>query len=134
LPAFAKIPMTCDADQKILRTVGTLQDVRSMMEVRLTDSYGGKSDPFALATNYFRDARGRRDFARAFRLFKAAAMSGDVEASFILGFMTAEGYGTPKKFCEAEYWYCTAGARGIEEAKYALRAQCERFGLGTVSR
>ncbi|MBB5503138.1 tetratricopeptide repeat protein [Paraburkholderia sp. MM5384-R2] len=134
LPAFPKNPMTCGADQKILRSVGTLQDVKSMMEVRLTDSDGGKSDPFTLATTYFRNARGRQDFARALRLFKTAAMSGDVEASFILGFMFAEGYGTPQNSCESEYWYCTAGARGIEEAKYALRAQCERFGLGAVSR
>lgn len=134
-PAFARneSASTCGSDPEFLRSVGSLQDVKSMMEIRLVDTAGNSSDPFVLATTYFRNARGRQDFERALYLFREAATSGDVEASFILGFMFAEGYGTRRNSCESEYWYCTAGARGIEEAKYAMRARCEHFGLGSVS-
>ncbi|WP_429346064.1 tetratricopeptide repeat protein [Paraburkholderia sp. Clong3] len=126
--------MTCSVNAELLRSVGTLQDVNTMMDIRSVDSDQIRSDPFTLATSYFRNAKGPQDFSRALRLFERAAMRGDVEASFILGFMFFEGYGTPRNFCKSGYWYCTAGARGIEEAKYALRAQCDRFGLGAVSR
>lgn len=134
--AFARDVKTpaCDVDLKFLRSVGTLPDVTTMMDNREIDGAQGRADSFSLATRYFRHAKDRHDYASALRLFKIAAMNGDVEASFILGFMFAEGYGARPDFCESQYWYCTAGARGIEEAKYALRGKCERFGLGAVAR
>ncbi|MEC5408294.1 hypothetical protein VOM14_22340 [Paraburkholderia sp. MPAMCS5] len=135
-PAFAQNSneMICSVNAKLLRSVGTLQDVNTMMDIRSVDNSPRRHEPFMMATSYFRNAKRPQDFARALRLFERAAMHGDVEASFILGFMFAEGYGTRRNFCKSGYWYCTAGARGIEEAKYALRAQCDRFELGTVSR
>ena len=125
---------SCASDAKLLRSVGTLQDVETMISVRNSDGSGPGSDPFALGAAYFSGAKGRRDPVRALHQFETAATRGDVEASFITGYMYAEGDGAAPNYCKAEHWYCAAGARGIEEAKYALRAKCSKFGLGSVSR
>jgi TPR repeat protein len=125
---------SCAFDGKLLRSIGTLQDVETMISIR--NSAGGtpNSDSFSLGVVYFRGINGRRDPARALHYFETAATRGDVEATFITGYMYAGGDGVASNYCKAEYWYCAAGARGIEEAKYALRAKCSEFGLGWVSR
>ncbi|MEQ5842448.1 hypothetical protein N0A02_23660 [Paraburkholderia acidicola] len=124
---------SCASDAKLLRSIGTSQDVETMISLR-SDANTPGSDPFSLGVADFRGKNGRRDPTRALHHFETAAARGDVEATFITGYMYARGDGVTPNYCKAEYWYCAAGAQGIEEAKYALRARCSRFGFGSVSR
>lgn len=119
----------CLADAPLLRSIGTLEDVQTMLAVRSSGD-GAHGDAHALglfsrASNAFRAARKRNDYAHALALFEQAARGGDVEASFVLGFMFPRGYGIAPDFCRSRYWYCAAGARGIEQAKYALGTRCD---------
>jgi TPR repeat protein len=131
--AESNIAHSCASDAKLLRSIGTLQDVETMISLR-SDADTPNANPFSRGVAYFRGTNGRRDPTRALHHFETAAIRGDVEAAFITGYMYADGNGVATNYCKAEYWYCAAGARGIEETKYALRAKCSRFGFGSVSR
>ena len=54
-----------------------------------------------------------------------ASQKGDVEATFIVAYMYAVGSGTRVDYCKAKQMFCTAGAKGIEEAKYGMGTQCD---------
>ncbi|MCB1336341.1 MAG: sel1 repeat family protein [Maritimibacter sp.] len=60
------------------------------------------------------------DDVEAVRLYRLAALQGDVPAQFRLGFLTAEGTGTPQDYFYAHIWLNIAGANGVTEA-FALR-------------
>jgi len=61
-----------------------------------------------------------KDYARAFREWKAAAEAGQVNAQFDLGLLYAQGLGVRRDLTEAERWYRRAAEQGNAEAEFAL--------------
>lgn len=61
-----------------------------------------------------------KDYATAFREWKAAAEAGQAEAEFDLGVLYAQGKGVPRDLTTAERWYRKAAEQGNAEAEFAL--------------
>jgi len=61
-----------------------------------------------------------KDYATAFREWKAAAEAGQAEAQFDLGVLYAQGKGVPRDLTVAEQWYRKAAEQGNAEAEFAL--------------
>ncbi len=61
-----------------------------------------------------------KDYAKAFREWKAAADAGQAEAQFDLGLLYAQGLGVRRDMTEAARWYRQAAEQGNAEAEFAL--------------
>ena len=61
-----------------------------------------------------------KDYATAFREWKAAADAGQAEAQFDLGLLYAQGLGVKRDMGEAARWYRLAAEQGNAEAEFAL--------------
>ena len=61
-----------------------------------------------------------KDYASAFREWKAAAEAGQAEAQFDLGVLYAQGLGVQRDLTVAERWYRKAAEQGNAEAEFAL--------------
>jgi uncharacterized protein len=61
-----------------------------------------------------------KDYATAFREWKAAADAGQAAAQFDLGLLYAQGLGVRRDLTEAERWYRSAAEQGNTEAEFAL--------------
>ena len=61
-----------------------------------------------------------KDYATAFREWKAAAEAGQAEAQFDLGLLYAQGLGVTRDMSEAGRWYRKAAEQGNAEAEFAL--------------
>jgi TPR repeat protein len=61
-----------------------------------------------------------KDYARAFKEWKAAADAGQAEAQFDLGVLYAQGLGVQRDLTVAESWYRKAAEQGNAEAEFAL--------------
>ena len=61
-----------------------------------------------------------KDYAKAFREWKAAADAGQAAAQFDLGLLYAQGLGVGRDLTEAEHWYRKAAEQGNAEAEFAL--------------
>ena len=61
-----------------------------------------------------------KDYARAYREWKAAAEAGQAAAQFDLGLLYAQGLGVRRDLGEAEKWYRKAAEQGNTEAEFAL--------------
>jgi TPR repeat protein len=67
-----------------------------------------------------REAFKNKDYAKAFREWKAAADAGQAEAQFDLGVLYAQGLGVRRDITEAARWYRQAAEQGNAEAEFAL--------------
>ena len=61
-----------------------------------------------------------KDYAKAFREWKASADAGQAEAEFDLGLLYAQGLGVKRDLNEASKWYRKAAEQGNAEAEFAL--------------
>jgi TPR repeat protein len=61
-----------------------------------------------------------KDYATAFKEWKAAADHGQAEAQFDLGVLYAQGKGVRRDLTEASKWYRLAADQGNAEAQFAL--------------
>ncbi|KKJ76061.1 hypothetical protein WH95_14975 [Kiloniella litopenaei] len=61
----------------------------------------------------------RRDYAVAFRDFSKAAMAGNRDAQFMLGYVYSKGYGTTQDYVQAHKWFNIAASQGDREARRA---------------
>jgi TPR repeat protein len=61
-----------------------------------------------------------KDYAGAFREWKAAAEAGQAEAQFDLGVLYAQGLGVQRDLTAAERWYRKSAEQGNAEAEFAL--------------
>lgn len=61
-----------------------------------------------------------KDYATAFREWKAAADAGQAPAQFDLGLLYAQGLGVKRDLAQAERWYRKAAEQGNTEAEFAL--------------
>jgi len=61
--------------------------------------------------------------------FTLKAATGDSEAEFVNGLCCFAGYGTPKDYSKAVYWYSKAASKGHDMAAYNLGA-CYAAGFG----
>ena len=61
-----------------------------------------------------------KDYARAFKEWKASADAGQAEAQFDLGVLYAQGLGVRRDLTEATKWYRKAANQGNAEAEFAL--------------
>jgi len=66
------------------------------------------------------DAFRDKDYARAYKEWKAAADAGQAEAQFDLGVLYAQGLGVARDMNEAARWYRLAAEQGNAEAEFAL--------------
>lgn len=55
-------------------------------------------------------------YREAERWFRLAADQGDATAQANLGFLYANGYGLPRDYVQAYFWFSRAGAKGHTEA------------------
>jgi localization factor PodJL len=69
------------------------------------------------------------DAARAFRLFQAAAMKGNLKAMHNLAIAYAQGQGTAKDETRAADWFARAAEHGYVDSAFDLAVLYER-GLG----
>ncbi len=56
---------------------------------------------------------------------RVAAMEGDGDAQYALGYMYYYGYGVCRNPCEAKYWLDQAGKKGHQEAMQAMELLCK---------
>ncbi len=61
-----------------------------------------------------------KDYARAYREWKASADAGQAEAEFDLGVLYAQGLGVRRDLTEAANWYRKSAGQGNAEAQFAL--------------
>ena len=61
-----------------------------------------------------------KDYARAYREWKAGADAGQAEAQFDLGVLYAQGLGVQRDLTVAERWYRKSAGQGNAEAEFAL--------------
>ena len=73
-----------------------------------------------------------KDYAKAYKEWKAAADSGQPEAEFDLGLLYAQGLGVRRDMTEAARWYRKAAEQGNSAAQFALGQMYSR-GWGVPS-
>ncbi|MDR5756137.1 hypothetical protein [Caballeronia sp. LZ035] len=127
--ALSQAAAPCASEGKFLRAVATWPDIRSAIDARLP--YGSDASqasptpsPFIESTRALLNESGEGDVQQAFRSLSQLARDGDPEAALLVGFMHAQGMGTPIDYCAAQAWFCRAGDGGIEEIKHAMRNRC----------
>ncbi|MDR5833040.1 hypothetical protein [Caballeronia sp. LZ034LL] len=127
--ALSQAAAPCASEGKFLRAVATWPDVRSAIDARLP--YGSNASqasptpsPFMESTRALLNESGHGEVQDAFRSLSQLARNGDPEAALLVGFMHAQGIGTPTNYCAAQAWFCRAGDGGIEEIKHAMRNRC----------
>lgn len=85
------------------------KDVESVEKTRLT------------ATEYEHGRNGvKQDFKQAFDLYCRAALSGDAESAYSLGFMYFNGRGVSRDLSLAVHWFMRAADSGDKQAKLML--------------
>ena len=82
-----------------------------------------------LALHYVEGDIVKKDFDRAFNLFRAAASSGDLEGIVGLGMNYANGYGCEKDLAKAAQLFEVAAEQGAAQAQFNL-AWSYHYGLG----
>lgn len=84
----------------------------------------------ATARNYYLGLGVKTDYARAFKLYQAAADQGDTEGQNGVGVCYAGGTGVRRDEREAVKWFRLAAAQGLGKAQLNL-ADCCQNGRGT---
>src|SRR6185295_15422053 len=64
----------------------------------------------------------KKDYQKAFEIFRPLAEKGNTQAQVQLGQMYREGQGVPQDNAEALNWYRKAADQGSDEAQYNLGA------------
>src|SRR5687768_8217203 len=72
----------------------------------------------------------KRDFATARKEWEAAAKAGDLDASYQLGLMHANGVGVPQDFVKAREYFTKPAEADHTDAQYSLGV-LYHVGLGT---
>lgn len=101
----------------IITAVTTLSSPRLM-------AAESKKDPKALrqlGTNYELGRNVRRNYKMAYRLYCMAAMKGDVEANYHLGWLYFNGRGISRDTWKAAYWFKQGATAGDRTSKNMLR-------------
>ncbi len=75
---------------------------------------------FEVGKMYYAGENISRDYQKAFKSFKKAALMNITGAQYFLGHMYSHGYGTRKNLIQAQHWLSKAAEKGHSEAQLEL--------------
>ncbi len=101
-----------------------------VLSLILFGSVGLANADYNDAMRYFE----QQEYQQALQQFAEAARSGDADAQYMMGRLSAAGNGTTQNFVQAHKWYNLAAARGHRHAAEARDSLAERMTSSQIAR